>query len=72
VELPEPAEFQHRMRAVFDEKYPWTDWEKCSPGSASDYERVPLLHDWLHEVRRLYTEQQVICLLKSVGVTVKP
>ena len=68
VQMPEPSEYQSRMKPSWDEKHPWTDWEKCNPGSAADYERVPVLHDWKHEVRRLYTEQQVRDLLAAHGI----
>ena len=63
VVLPEPAEFQKRTTPEWDAKAPWSDWEKCTPGSAADCERVPVLHNWRHEVRKLYTEQQVRALL---------
>ncbi|MEF9946819.1 MAG: hypothetical protein RR800_00505 [Comamonas sp.] len=59
VVLPEPAEFQCRTKPEWDAKAMWTDWEKCKPESAADYERVPVLHNWMYEVRRLYTEQQL-------------
>ena len=71
VELPEPGEFQCRLKPDWDDKYPWTDWKTCTPESASAYLKNPTVHDWTHEVRKIYTEQQVIDLLKSVGVSVK-
>jgi len=51
----EPVEYQHRMRATWrDEGEGWTQWEKCSAECYQDYLKAPLLHDWQHEVRKLY------------------
>ena len=69
VELPEPAEFQVRIRPTWDANHHCTSWEKCTPEAAADYERTPLLHDWAYEVRKLYTEQQVRDLLAAHGIT---
>jgi hypothetical protein len=33
----------------------WSDWQKCSKESAGDYIKTPKLHDWLYEVRAIYT-----------------
>ena len=55
----EPVECQWRMRPDWDNKHPWTDWAKCSPESAARYERTPILHNWIYEVRRFYSAAQV-------------
>lgn len=68
VQLPEPAEFQVRIRPTWDAKHNWTIWEKCTPEAAADYERTPLLHAWEYGVRKLYTEQQVRELLVQHGI----
>ena len=54
----EPVEYQYRTRPDWlPDK--WTAWGRCTAGAAADYERVPLLHDWHYQVRRLYTMQRV-------------
>lgn len=68
LELPEPAEFQVRIRPTWDAKHNWTIWEKCTPEAAADYERTPLLHAWEYSVRKLYTEQQVRDILAQYGI----
>jgi hypothetical protein len=50
----EPVLYQSRMRPGWRNATGWTDWENCSAGTAADYERTPVLHDWHYEVRRLY------------------
>jgi len=67
VVLPEPAEFQSRVKPDWDEKHPWTEWEWCKPESAADLESTPVLHNWMYEVRKLFTEQQVRALLAGVS-----
>ena len=68
VQMPEPAEFQVRIRPTWNANHHWTIWEKCTPEAAADYERTPLLHEWKYEVRKLYTEQQVRQLLAAHGI----
>ena len=68
VDLPEPVEFQVRIRPTWDAKHNWTTWEKCTPEAAADYERTPLLHEWEYGVRKLYTEQQVRDILAQYGI----
>lgn len=63
--LPEPTEFQVRTKPNWDTKVSWTEWKKCKPESAADFERAHILHDWLYQVRKLYTEQQVRALLAA-------
>jgi len=50
------AEHQYRTRADWHKI--WSDWERCTEASYNDYVRVPLLHDWHYEVRKLYTRSE--------------
>ena len=62
----EPVEYQYRTRPDWlPDK--WTAWERCTAGAAADYERVPLLHDWHYQVRRLYTMQQLNTSIDSLS-----
>lgn len=54
----EPVEYQRRMRPLWDSQEVWTPWEKCTKGTYEDCIRVPVLHDWEHQVRALYTAPQ--------------
>ncbi|KPA96005.1 hypothetical protein [Pseudomonas asplenii] len=50
------AEYQCRTRSA-DRKGDegWSAWEKCSEANYADYVRVPVLHGWQYQVRKLYT-----------------
>ena len=50
----EPVQYEMRMRPTW-EANSWSDWQKCSKESAGDYIKTPKLHDWLYEVRAIYT-----------------
>lgn len=50
----EPVQYEMRMRPTW-EANSWSNWQKCSKESAGDYIKTPKLHDWLYEVRALYT-----------------
>lgn len=50
----EPVKYEMRMRPTW-EPNSWSSWEKCSKESADDYIKTPKLHDWLYEVRAIYT-----------------
>lgn len=63
--LPEPDEYQYRMKPNWDDKLPWTPWEACSKESAANLRKRKEIHDWIYEVRERYTEQQVRELLSA-------
>ena len=63
VVLPEPDEYQYRMKGNWDAKLPWTPWEACSKESAAIFRKLKEVHNWIYEVRERYTEQQVRELL---------
>ena len=63
VVLPEPDEYQYRMKPNWDDKLPWTPWEDCSKESAAIFRKLKEIHNWIYEVRERYTEQQVRALL---------
>jgi hypothetical protein len=50
----EPTLYQYRMRAGWLSPPQWAEWSNCTALSASDYERMPEMHDYHYEVRRLY------------------
>lgn len=53
------ALYQARTRPTWrTDENAWSKWEDCTAAQAADYERVPLLHDWQYEVRRLYAAPQ--------------
>ena len=62
VVLPEPDEYQYRMKGNWDAKLPWTPWEACSKESAAIFRKLKEVHNWIYEVRERYTEQQVLAL----------
>lgn len=62
VVLPEPDEYQYRMKPNWDDKLPWTPWEDCSKESAAIFRKLKEVHNWIYEVRERYTEQQVLAL----------
>lgn len=62
VVLPEPDEYQYRMKGNWDAKLPWTPWEDCSKESAAIFRKLKEIHNWIYEVRERYTEQQVLAL----------
>lgn len=64
----EPVEYQRRMRPLWDSQVVWTPWEKCTKGTYEDCIRVPVLHDWEHQVRALYTAPQAQPSGNPVGV----
>jgi hypothetical protein len=51
-------EYQYRTKPTWDANAPWSNWTKCNRGSFEDYKRTPLLNDWIHEARALYTHPQ--------------
>ena len=53
MERQEPVVWQVRSRPTWNDG-PWSEWRKCSEGSAQDIKNTPLLHDWHYEVRALY------------------
>lgn len=58
-EAQKPTLYQARTRPAWrPEERAWSKWEDCTAEQAADYERVPLLHDWQYEVRRLYAAPQ--------------
>ena len=63
VVLPEPDEYQYRMKPNWDAKLPWTPWEACSKESAASLRKRNGIHNWIFEVRERYTDQQVRELL---------
>ena len=63
VVLPEPDEYQYRMKGNWDDKLPWTPWEACTKESAAIFRKLKEVHNWIYEVRERYTEQQVRELL---------
>lgn len=63
VVLPEPDEYQYRMKPNWDDKLPWTPWEACSKESAASLRKRNVIHNWIFEVRERYTDQQVRELL---------
>lgn len=52
----EPTLYQYRTRANWEGALGWSAWENCTKAHAQDYLNCPLVHDWLYEVRALYTE----------------
>ncbi|WAI82576.1 MULTISPECIES: hypothetical protein [Achromobacter] len=51
--------YQARIRPTWrTDENAWSKWEDCTAEQAADYERVPLLHDWQYEMRRLYAAPQ--------------
>ena len=54
MEKQKPVGWQVRSRPTWNDG-PWSEWRKCSEGSAQDIKNTPLLHDWHYEVRALYT-----------------
>ena len=67
VVLPEPDEYQYRMKGNWDAKLPWTPWEACSKESAAIFRKLKEVQNWIYEVRERYTEQQVRELLATGG-----
>jgi hypothetical protein len=67
--LPEPDEYQYRMKPNWDDRLPWTPWEACSKESAANFRKRKEIHDWIYEVRERYTEQQVRELLAEAACT---
>lgn len=65
VVLPEPAEFQFRVRSNAAGGI-WSNWRKCSKEA---YENKPILRGWEYETRKMYTEQQVRELLDKAACT---
>jgi len=51
----EPVQYEMRTRPTWGANS-WSDWQKCSKESAGDYIKTPKLHDWLYEVRAIYTQ----------------
>lgn len=53
------AEFQFRTRfADRDGDEGWSPWERSNEFSYADYVRVPLLHGWEYQTRKLYLHAQ--------------
>ena len=68
----EPVEYQRRMRPLWDSQVVWTPWEKCTKGTYEDCIKVPVLHDWEHEVRALYTDQPAAAVGKAEPAALGP
>jgi hypothetical protein len=49
----EPVEYQHRSRPPWETV--WGGWFKCSKADAERYSASPIINDYFHEVRELYT-----------------
>ena len=50
----EPVLYQARLRPTWTDGIGWTEWETCTKEQHDEYVRVPLLHDWQYETRKLY------------------
>jgi hypothetical protein len=48
-----PTLYQYRTKPTWHGGR-WCAWTECSAAAAADYRRVPLLHDWVYEVRELF------------------
>lgn len=61
-----PVEYQQRTKPNWDDRHPWSDWEKCSEGTYDDLIKANLeIGDWVHEVRKLFTAPQKPVVLPS-------
>jgi len=58
----DPVLYQRRMRPIWTDRQPWTDWETCSKGTFEDCKRVPINADWEYESRALCTESQAVAV----------
>ena len=53
--MSEPAIYQYRMRATWNEN-PWSPWVECTEGTYNDCIKSPLVNDWAYEARKLFAE----------------
>jgi hypothetical protein len=55
----EPVAYQYRMRPTWGSRGAnWGPWEECSRGKYEDCKKAPVVNDWEHEARALYTAPQ--------------
>lgn len=55
----EPVAYQYRMRPTWGSRGAnWGPWEECSRGKYEDCKKAPVVNDWEHEARALYTAAQ--------------
>lgn len=66
-EACEPVLYQRRMRPEWRDRE-WFPWEACTKECADDFERKPILNNWIYEVRRLYLAPQPAQLAKPLTI----
>lgn len=67
----EPVAYEERMRPVWDERAPWTPWERCSRESYENFASKPnpwISNDWEIQRRSLYTHAQPAAKVEALGM----
>ena len=49
---PTESLWQYRSRPEWSSA--WNAWTECSAAVAADYQKTPVIHDWVYETRRFY------------------
>jgi len=66
----EPVAYEERMRPAWDERAPWTPWERCSRESYENFASKPnpwISNDWEIQHRSLYTHAQPAAKVETPG-----
>lgn len=66
----EPVAYEERMRPVWDERAPWTPWERCSRESYENFASKPnpwISNDWEIQRRSLYTHAKPAAKVEALA-----